>query len=63
MSGTKVKPNPAPARDAVIGRVRNAYRNHRGAVTLELEPEAVQVIDFYPLPPHQQQRIRHGNGR
>lgn len=60
MSGTKVKPNPAPARDAVIGRVCSAYRTSRGAIRLELVPQPVKVIDFYPLPPHQQRRKRNG---
>ena len=61
VSGTKIKPNPAPARDVLILRVIAAQRNQRGAVTLELEPERAQVIDFYPQP-NQQQRRRHGNG-
>jgi len=57
VSGQTIKPNPrAAARDAVIGRVRSAYRTSRGAVVLELEPEPVKVIDFYPQP----QRKRDG---
>lgn len=61
MSGLKVKPTPGPARDAFVLRVIGAEWNGRSAVILSVEPEPVQVIDFYPLLPHQQQRKRHGN--
>lgn len=61
MSGRKVMPTPEPARDAVIARVRSANYTRRGIVTLELEPQPVKVIDFYPQP-NQQQRRRYGNG-
>lgn len=56
MSGLKVKPTPGPARDAVIGRVCSAYRTSRGAIRLELVPQPVKVIDFYPLTPSQQRK-------
>lgn len=61
MTTRTVKPNPAPARDAVIGLAQYADRTHHGMPVIEILPEPVKVIDFYPLTPSRQQRTRHAN--
>lgn len=62
MKTRRITPSPAPAHGALIFRVSSAYYTRRYTVALELQPERVQVVDFYPLPPSQQQRRSHGSG-
>ena len=56
MSNSNVKPTPSPSHDAVILRVIGVEQRGRGIVMLELTPETVLVVDFYP-PPRNSRRL------